>query len=80
MQGDLPGAGMLAHTLDERLERALLALSDNLRLCVVLVDIEGLEYAEAAEALGRPNRYSAFAPLAGASAIARCPRGLCAGL
>lgn len=51
---DTPGTALLAATLDERLERALLSLSENLRLCVVLVDIEGLEYAEAASALGVP--------------------------
>jgi len=44
---------MLADTLDEPLEKAL-AAPDGLRLCVLLVDVEGLEYAEAATTLGVP--------------------------
>jgi RNA polymerase sigma-70 factor (ECF subfamily) len=51
---DVPGVRLLKLTLDEDLERALGMLSDILRACVVLVDIEGLEYAEAAKALGVP--------------------------
>jgi len=51
---DLPGVWLLKQTLDEDLERALAMLSDILRACVLLVDIEGLEYAEAAAALGVP--------------------------
>ncbi|HEX5323564.1 MAG TPA: sigma-70 family RNA polymerase sigma factor [Capsulimonadaceae bacterium] len=51
---DVPGVRLLKQTLDHDLERALGMLSDILRACVVLVDIEGLEYAEAAEALGVP--------------------------
>lgn len=53
-ESDVPGARLLNVTLDEDLERALNSLSDILRACVVLVDIEGLEYAEAAKALGVP--------------------------
>ena len=52
--GDVPGQSLLAETLDEPLERALAQLSDRLRLCVLLVDVEGLEYAEAARTLGVP--------------------------
>ena len=52
--GDTPGASLLADTLDEPLEKALAALPDGLRLCVLLVDVEGLEYAEAATTLGVP--------------------------
>jgi RNA polymerase sigma-70 factor (ECF subfamily) len=51
---DTPGANLLAGTLDEPLEKALAALSDSLRLCVLLVDVEGLEYTEAAAALCIP--------------------------
>lgn len=51
---DTPGFTLLTQTLDEELERALAMLSDVLRTCVVLVDMQGLEYAEAAAALGVP--------------------------
>ena len=51
---DVPGEALLAGTLDEALEKALASLSDGLRLCVLLVDVEGLDYAEAAEALNVP--------------------------
>jgi RNA polymerase sigma-70 factor, ECF subfamily len=44
----------LTQTLDEPLERALAALPDGLRAAILLVDIEGLEYSEAALALGIP--------------------------
>ncbi len=52
--GDMPGAALLAETLDEELEQALTMLSERLRRCVVLVDMEGREYAEAARMLGIP--------------------------
>ncbi len=51
---DVPGASLLAATLEDDLEAALAALSDPLRLCVLLVDLEGLDYAEAAAALQVP--------------------------
>ena len=51
---DVPGEALLAATLDERLEAALATLSEGLRLCVLLVDAEGLDYAEAAAALRIP--------------------------
>ena len=51
---DVPGHALLAGTLDEELEMALSMLSEPLRLCVVLVDMQGLEYTEAAAALGVP--------------------------
>jgi RNA polymerase sigma-70 factor, ECF subfamily len=51
---DQPGFELLAATLDEDLERALGTLSDGLRQCVILVDMDGLDYAEAAAALGIP--------------------------
>jgi len=51
---DIPGVRLLAQMLDEELEMALMQLSEPLRLCIVLVDIEGMDYAEAAAALGIP--------------------------
>lgn len=45
---------LVSQTLDEPLERALATLPDGLRAAVLLVDIEGLEYSEAALALGIP--------------------------
>jgi RNA polymerase sigma-70 factor (ECF subfamily) len=51
---DMPGLSLLAQTLDEELEQALARLSEPLRLCVVLVDMEGLDYAEAAKSLNVP--------------------------
>lgn len=51
---DVPGETLMEATLDEPMERALAALSDSLRLCVLLVDVEGLDYAEAALALNVP--------------------------
>jgi len=49
-----PDALLLAATLDEPIERALSSLSEKTRQCVVLVDIEGLDYAQAARSLGVP--------------------------
>lgn len=51
---DVPGESLLAATLDEALETALATLSEGLRRCVLLVDVEGLNYAEAAQALNIP--------------------------
>jgi len=51
---DVPGVALLAGTLDEELEQALTLLPEVLRRCVVLVDLEGREYAEAARMLGVP--------------------------
>jgi RNA polymerase sigma-70 factor (ECF subfamily) len=51
---DVPGVSLMAETLDEELEMALNQLSEGLRLCVILVDMQGLEYAEAAAALDIP--------------------------
>ncbi|WP_309708763.1 sigma-70 family RNA polymerase sigma factor [Armatimonas sp.] len=45
---------LVSQALDEPLERALAALPDGLRATILLVDIEGLEYSEAALALGIP--------------------------
>nr|WP_246385722.1 sigma-70 family RNA polymerase sigma factor [Armatimonas rosea] len=45
---------LLVGVLDEPLERALADLPDGLRAAILLVDIEGLEYSEAALALGIP--------------------------
>lgn len=51
---DVPGTDLLARTLDEELEHALLMLSDSLRVCVLLTDMEGLSYEETAQVLGIP--------------------------
>ena len=51
---DIPGQALLTATLDEELEAALATLPETMRVCVVLVDMEGLEYAEAAKILSIP--------------------------
>lgn len=51
---EVPGSRMMAEIMDEELEKALASLSEGLRLCVLLVDVEGLDYAEAAESLSIP--------------------------
>lgn len=51
---DQPETALLLKTLDEPLERALASLSDEMRICVILVDIEGTDYAQTAEILGVP--------------------------
>jgi RNA polymerase sigma-70 factor (ECF subfamily) len=51
---DDPEASLLSAILDEPVEQALARLSHELRACIVLVDIEELDYAEAAAALGVP--------------------------
>ncbi len=51
---DVPGQALMAATLDEELEAALASLPETMRVCVVLVDMEGLEYAEAAKVLKIP--------------------------
>ena len=51
---DVPGAALMAHTLDEELEQALAMLSESLRVCILLCDMEGLSYEETAQALGIP--------------------------
>ena len=51
---DRPDTAIILKTLDEPLELALASLSEEMRLCVILVDIEGTEYALAAEMLGIP--------------------------
>jgi len=51
---DTPGVALLESTLDEPLETALATLSEGLRLCVILVDMQGLDYAETAAALNIP--------------------------
>lgn len=49
---DIPDVNLLAATLDEEL--ALATLPEKARRCVTLVDLEGLEYDEAASLLGIP--------------------------
>lgn len=51
---DLPGAQLMESVLDEELEAALAQLSPPLRLCILLVDVEGMDYAEAATVLDVP--------------------------
>ena len=51
---DRPEDALLTQTLDEPLERALATLSEELRTCVLLVDVQELDYAETAEALKIP--------------------------
>ncbi|WP_165863899.1 sigma-70 family RNA polymerase sigma factor [Capsulimonas corticalis] len=51
---DRPDTALLSGIMDEELERALASLSEPLRMCVMLVDVEGLDYAEAAAALNIP--------------------------
>jgi len=51
---EVPGTSLLSGILDEELEKALASLSEGLRLCVLLVDLEGLDYAEAAASLSIP--------------------------
>lgn len=51
---DVPGMDLMARTLDEGLEHVLAMLSDSLRVCVLLADMEGLSYEETAQVLGIP--------------------------
>jgi RNA polymerase sigma-70 factor (ECF subfamily) len=44
----------MERTLDEDLQTALNMLSDDMRQTIMLVDVEGFEYEEAAERLGCP--------------------------
>lgn len=44
----------MARTLDEELERALALLSDTLRVCALLCDMEGLSDEETAQILNIP--------------------------
>jgi RNA polymerase sigma-70 factor, ECF subfamily len=51
---DIPGVLLISQTIDEELEQALTRLTEPLRLTITLVDMQGLEYAEAAQILGVP--------------------------
>jgi RNA polymerase sigma-70 factor (ECF subfamily) len=51
---DQPEGALLEEILDERLVEALNRLPEALRLAVILVDVQGQSYVEAAEALGVP--------------------------
>lgn len=51
---DAPDADLLHGVLDEPVDQALRRLPEAQRLCVVLVDLEGLDYAEAAQTLDCP--------------------------
>lgn len=52
--GESPDKIMENNELRARIARALAALAPDLRACVVLVDIEGCDYEQAAETLGWP--------------------------
>ena len=54
VDSDRPDVALLSSTLDEPLERAIALLGEDYRLSVILVDIEGLEYADAARVLDIP--------------------------
>jgi RNA polymerase sigma-70 factor (ECF subfamily) len=51
---DQPEKALFASTLDEPVERAVAALSPELRACIELVDIGELDYAETARTLNVP--------------------------
>lgn len=51
---DIPGELLLQMTLDEPIEYALAQLPDGLRMAVLLVDVQGYSYEEAAQMLGIP--------------------------
>jgi RNA polymerase sigma-70 factor (ECF subfamily) len=53
-RAESPGEAMERLLLDEPLETALRSLPDDQRLCVLLVDVEEMEYAEAARLLQIP--------------------------
>ena len=44
----------MASALEEPIETALASLSMEMRMCVTMVDVEGMEYSEAAAALDVP--------------------------
>jgi RNA polymerase sigma-70 factor (ECF subfamily) len=49
-----PEDSMLEQAFDEPLQRALSALPEEQRICVLLIDVEGYEYAETAKLIGVP--------------------------
>lgn len=49
-----PEESLMRGTFSEALERALMSLPEQQRICVLLADVEELPYAEVAEALGVP--------------------------
>lgn len=51
---DRPDTALLGGTLSEPLEKALYALTQELRVCVIMVDIEDFSYAEVANMLNIP--------------------------
>ena len=53
-ESERPEDALLNQTLDEPLSLALEALPVEFRMCVLLVDVEGLEYRDAATALNVP--------------------------
>lgn len=53
-QDEVPGVRLLSRLFDEEIEAALAKLSEPLRMVILMVDVEGMQYDEAAEALGVP--------------------------
>lgn len=51
---ETPITALMATTLDEEVELALASLPKKMRMCMILVDMEGLNYAQAAQSLGVP--------------------------
>lgn len=49
-----PEAVLLGNTFSEPVERALMELSYEMRVCILLVDVDELDYAQAAYVLGIP--------------------------
>jgi RNA polymerase sigma-70 factor (ECF subfamily) len=52
--GELPEQAAVRKELAQAIQRCLDGLPDEFRLVVVLVDIQGLDYQEAAQAVGKP--------------------------
>jgi RNA polymerase sigma-70 factor, ECF subfamily len=52
--GELPEQAAVRNELGQAIQRCLDGLPDEFRLVVVLVDIQGLDYQEAAQAAGKP--------------------------
>ncbi len=51
---DQPEEALIRRTFDEPLEKALAALSPDLRVCVVMIDVEEMSYEETAASLEIP--------------------------
>ena len=51
-EGESPDEFASRHELNAELQRAILALSENHRIVLVLIDVQGLSYEEAADVIG----------------------------